>query len=71
MINLLKRAPGCGKSHDRPSIQSALVSTLEVPTTGPNQLFNEYDTERPTLAATRNNRERCGPLEARDVDRRP
>jgi hypothetical protein len=44
-INLLKRAPGCGKSHDRPSIQSALVSTLEVSDAGPNQLLNEYDTE--------------------------
>jgi hypothetical protein len=44
-INLLKRAPGCGKSHDRPSIQSALVSTLEMSDTGPNQLLNEYDTE--------------------------
>jgi hypothetical protein len=60
-INLLKRALGCGKSHDRRSIQSALVSTLEVPAAGPNQLFNEYDTERPTLAATRNNRKRGGP----------
>jgi len=44
-INLLKRAPGCGKSHDRPSIQSALVSTLEVSDAGPNQLLSEYDTE--------------------------
>ena len=44
-INLLKTASGCGKSHDRPSIQSALVSTLEVSDAGPNQLLNEYDTE--------------------------
>ena len=35
-VNLLKRTPGCGKSHDRPSIQSPLVSTLEVSDAGPN-----------------------------------
>jgi hypothetical protein len=33
-INLLNRAPGCGKSHNRPSIQSALGSTLEVSDAG-------------------------------------
>jgi hypothetical protein len=44
-INLLKRAPGCGKSHDRTSIQAALVSTLEVSDAGPDRLLNEYDTE--------------------------
>lgn len=33
------------KSYARPSIQSALVSTLEVSDAGPNQLLNEYDTE--------------------------
>jgi len=36
-VNLLKRAPGCGKSNDRPSIQLGLVSTLEVSDAGPNQ----------------------------------
>jgi hypothetical protein len=44
-INLLKRAPGCRKSHDRPLIQSALVSTLQVSDAGPDQLLNEYDTQ--------------------------
>ena len=44
-INLLKRAPGCGKSHHRTSIQAALVSTLEVSDTGPDQPLNEYDTQ--------------------------
>jgi hypothetical protein len=44
-INLLNRAPGCGKSHARPSSQSALVSTLEVSDAGPDRLLNECDTE--------------------------
>ena len=63
-IDLLKRALGCGKATIAPSIQSALLSTLEVPVGGPNQLVKEHDTERPTLAATRNDRKRCGPGEA-------
>jgi hypothetical protein len=68
-VNLLKRAPGGGKSYDRPSIQSVLVSTLEVSETGPNQLFDERDTEI-TAGGDPNQAKAMRSQGARHVDRR-